>query len=486
MSFRPGLEGKLWPRLRSALRKSVNRRRRLGLAGTLLLLGLVAACTRSIDEREAVHVLTYDGVVDPVMAGYVDRGIDEAEDTDAVALVIQLDTPGGLVTAMEDIVKRIDSSEVPVIVYVTPSFGQAASAGTFITMAGHVAAMAPGSVIGAASPVGSGGEDIEGTLGEKITEDLAALIRGIAKERGRNEKWAEKAVTEALAANSCEAVGRCEVGPGREPPCREDDEGNRRCIVDFEASTLDSVLDQAEGRTVRVGEQERAVTLQLEEAPVVFNDRTFIERFLAIISDPNIAFLLLSLGATAIFIEILNPGLIFPGVFGVIALVVGFFSLGTLPWNWAGVALIGLAFALFVAEIFVSGFGVLGIGGAVSLVLGGLLLTSSSDPEFQVNRWLLYSVAAVLAAFFIMVMGALIRSRRAPAYMGAQAFVGREAVARSVLDPEGLVFLEGARWQAEAEDGPIQEGERVTVTKIDGLKLTVKKAEAKDEAEGER
>ncbi len=466
MSLKLGGEGKPEFPLRSGYRAIMNRRQRLMLAGTLLLLGLVGACAPSIDERGAVHVLTYDGVVDPVMAGYFDRGIDEAEDTDAVALVIRLDTPGGLVTSMEDIVKRIDRSEVPVIVYVWPPFGQAASAGTFITMSGHVAAMAPGTVIGAASPVGSGGEDIEGTLGEKITHDLAALIRGIAEERGRNAEWAERAVREAIAANSDEAV-----------------ELN---VVDFEADNLPSLLEQAEGRTVSVGEQNRPVTLRLEEAPLVFNNRTFIERFLAIISDPNIAFLLLSLGATGIFIEILSPGLIFPGVFGVIALVLGFFSLGTLPWNWAGVALIALAFALFVAEIFVSGFGVLGIGGAVALVLGGILLTNTSNPDFQVNRWLLYSVAAVLATFFIMVMGALIRSRGAPAYMGAQAFVGREAVARSVLDPEGLVFLEGARWQAKAEEGPIQEGERVTVTNVDGLKLTVKKAEAKDEAEEER
>ena len=220
----------------SRYRSLNSRRRRLSLAGALLLLGIVAACAPSIDERDAVHVLTYDGVVDPVMERYIDRGIDEAENTDARAVVLKLDTPGGLVSSMEDIVKRINASEVPVIVYVSPSGGQAASAGTFITMTGHVAAMAPATVIGAASPVGSGGEDIEGTLGEKITNDLAALIVGIARERGRNAEWAEQAVREAIAANSREAV-----------------ELN---VVDFEAPSLepvpggagDSVLEQAEGR----------------------------------------------------------------------------------------------------------------------------------------------------------------------------------------------------------------------------------------------
>ena len=435
-----------------------SRGRRLIFASALFLLGLAAACAPSIDEREAVHVLTYDGIVDPVMARYIDRGIDEAEDTDARAVVLRLDTPGGLVTSMEEIVKRINASRVPVIVYVSPSGAQAASAGTFITMAGHVAAMAPTTRIGAASVVGAGGEDIEGTLGEKITNDLAALIIGIAKERGRNEEWAEQAVREAIAADTDEAV-----------------ELN---VVDFEAPTLDSVLEQAEGRTVRVGEERREVTLQLVDAPVVFNDRTLVERFFAILSDPNIAFLLLSLGGLGIFFELLNPGTFVPGVFGVIALVLAFFSLGTLPVNWAGVALIGLAFALFAAEVFVApGFGVLGIGGAVSLILGGLLLTSTANPDFQVNRWLVIGIAAGIAAFFMIVVSTLISSRRAPAGTGTLSFVGKQAVARSVLDPEGVVLFEGARWRAEAEDGPIQDGEQVTVTDVQGLKLTVKKTD---------
>ena len=456
---------------------------RLSIAGLLLVFGVLAACAPSIDREEAVHVLTYEGTVDPVMVRYIDRGIDEAERTNARAVVIQLDTLGGLVTSMEKIVKRINASRVPVIVYVQPAGAQAASAGTFITMAGHIAAMAPGSVIGAASPVGSGGEDIEGTLGEKIKEDLAALIRGIAGERGRNVAWAEKAVTEALAANACEAVGRCEVSADREPPCVIDEEGVKRCIVDFEASSLESVLEQADGRRVRVGGI--AVTLDLVDAPggIVHNDRTIIERFFALLSDPNIAFLLLSLGGTAIFIEILNPGLLFPGIFGIIALVLAFFSIGTLPINWAGVALIGLAFALFAAEIFVSGFGVLGIGGAVSLVLGGLLLTSTSNADFQVNRWLLYSVAIVIAAFFIMIMSALLRSRRAPAMMGIDAMVGRVAVARSILDPGGVVFMDGARWQAHTSGPKIEEGEDVIVTEVEGLTLTVEKPDEEESEE---
>ena len=447
---------------RSSLAK---RRTRLTLTAAFLFLGVVAACAPSISQQEAVHVLTYPGIVDPVMAGYIDRGIDEAERTDARAVLLRLDTPGGLVSSMEDIVKRINASTVPVIVWVTPSGGHAASAGTFITMAGHVAAMSPGTRIGAASPIASGGEDIGGTLEEKITEDLTALLTGIAEERGRNAEWAELAVREAQSITSSEAV-----------------ELN---VVDFEARTLDSVLEQSEGRIVRVGEESREVTIRVLDAPggVVENNRTFAEKFLALIGNPNIAFLLLSLGATGIFIELLNPGLIVPGVFGVISLTLAFFSVGTLPLNWAGVTLIGLAFVLFALEVFVSGFGALGIGGAVSLVFGGLLLTNTSNPDFQVNRWLVFGVGALLAAFFVMIAQALLRSRGAPAYTGAQAMIGQHAVARSALDPEGVVFFQGARWRARAEDAPVQDGEDLTVTKVEGLTLTVRRLNESDEEE---
>jgi len=446
------------PALWRAARSPSFRKARLGVAGALIAFGLLSACATSIDVDGAVHVLTVDGTVDPVLARYLDRGIDEAERTDAAAVLIKIDTPGGLDSAMRDIVKRINASEVPVITYVSPAGGRAASAGTFITMAGHVAAMAPNTAIGAAHPVGAGGEDIEGTLGDKITNDAVAYIRGIANERGRNADWAERAVRYSESIDSDEAV--------------------ELEVVDFEARSLDGVIEEADGRTVQV--QGRPLTLRLLEAPVVENDMTVIERFLSILSDPNIAFLLLSLGALALIFEFVVPGHIFPGVFGAIALLLAFFALGTLPVNWAGVALIGLAMFLFAAEAYVAGFGALGVGGIVALIFGGLILTSTSNPEFQVNRWLLFSFSVVMGAFFLSAVGALIRTRRMPAYTGSQALVGRLAVVRSPLDPVGFVFLEGARWQATAEDGPIDEGERVRVTEVHGLKLTVKK---KDEAE---
>jgi membrane-bound serine protease (ClpP class) len=421
----------------------------------LLVLGLASACATQVDVDNAVHVITVDGTVDPVLERYIDRGIDEAEDTNAEAVVVRIDTPGGLVTSMEDIVKRINSSEVPVITYVWPSGGHAASAGTFIVMSGHVAAMAPGTRIGAASPVGAGGEDIEGTLGDKVEEDLAALLVGIAEERGRNAEWAEEAVRNAVSSNSDEAL---ELG-----------------VVDFEARTLDDLLEQSEGRTVRVGEEAREVTLSVVDAPVVENDMTFVERLLSFLSDPNIAFLLLSLGGIGILLELLHPGVFFPGVFGAISLLLAFFALGTLPTNWAGVALILLAFALFAAEIYVAGFGALGIGGAIAFVLGGLILTTSDNADFQVNRWFIYVSAVVIAAFFLALGGAIIRTRRAPVRMGGETMIGKRAIVRAALDPDGYVFFEGARWRAHTEDAPVASGERVRITDVKGLKLTVER-----------
>jgi membrane-bound serine protease (ClpP class) len=429
------------------------------LLGLLVPLVLVAvACGRDIDEENAVHVLTVDDTINPVTARYIDRGIDEAEDANAVAVVIQLDTPGGLVDSMRDIVRDINASSVPVISYVWPPGGRAASAGTFITMAAHVAAMAPNTNIGAASPVGSSGEDIEGTLGKKVTEDLAAFARTTAEERGRNVEWAELAVREAVAATQSEAL-----------------ELN---VIDLVASDLSDLLSQADGRTVEM--PQGPVTLRLADAPIVDNDMTLLENFLSLLSDPNIAFILLSIGLAGITFELINPGVYFPGVLGAIALILAFFSLGTLPTNWAGVALIVLAFGLFVGELLVAGFGILGVGAVVSLILGGLLLTSTSNPDFQVSRWLIYGLAAIVGVFFMMVVSAILRSRRMPAVTGAQALIGRHAVTRSALNPEGIIFLEGERWRAAAEDAHVQEGERVTVVGVDGLTLKVRKADAEE------
>jgi len=444
------------------MRTSLHKKRRLPWFGSLAMLlaalALAAAACGPGGEPGAVHILTTDGEVNPVMERYIDRGIDNAEDNQASAVVIRLDTPGGLVTSMEDIVQRILAADVPVIVYVWPPGGKAASAGTFITMASHVAAMAPSTRIGAAHPVGAGGEDIEGNLGDKVTNDAVALIKSIAHQRGRNEQWAEDAVRKSVSVFQDEAV--------------------QLNVVDLVANDLPSLLAAVDGRTVQLPQRE--TVLATNNAPLVYNDMNVIERFLDIISDPNITFLLLSLGSLALIYEFVAPGHIFPGVFGAIAVIIAFFSLSVLPFNWAGLALILVAFVLFVLELFVTSHGILGIGGVVALILGGILLTSGNPPEFQVSKWLIYGLAAGIGAFFLFVVTSIIRVRLQPAVV-TTTLVGRQAVARSPLDPTGMVFLNGEYWSATAEEGRVEPGERVVVTGMDGLRLMVSKTKGVDD-----
>ncbi|MCI0833047.1 MAG: nodulation protein NfeD [Chloroflexi bacterium] len=423
--------------------------------GFIAVAALLLACNSGPDTSPgAVHVLTTDGVVNPVMDRYIDRGIGAAENREAAAVVIRLDTPGGLLSSMDDIIQTILASEVPVIVYVSPSGGQAASAGTYITYAAHVAAMSPATVIGSATPISGTGADLEGDLRNKVIENSVEKIRDLAALRGRNADWAEDAVRKGISAPSSEAVGLN--------------------IVEYIADDLDDLLQQIDGQSVELQGGEEVV-LETAGAEVAFNNRNLVERFLDVLADPNIAFLLLSLGSLALFIELFNPGSIVPGVFGVIALVMAFFSLSVIPFNWAGVALIMFAFILFGLELFVTSGGVLGVGGAVALVLGGLMLTSGNDAEFRVSEELIIAVAIGLGAMVMFVFVNVMRIRTMPAKVGMSTFVGRTVVARSALAPEGFVMMDGEIWTAEAEEGEIEPGDNVIITQIKGLRLKVRK-----------
>ena len=436
----------------------ISRARRSLLGLTLVLIGtLAAACGGSTKDPGQVHVLTWDGIVNPVMERYINRGIDTAERSDAAAIVIKLDTPGGLDSAMRDIIQRMEASTVPVIVYVSPSGGRAASAGTFITMAAQVAAMAPNTTIGAASAINSDGSDIEGTLGKKIENDAVAYIRGIAELRGRNADWAEQAVREAVAVTQTQAV--------------------ELDVVDFVAANLDDVLKQSDGRTVQVSNEAGAmtnVTLATANARVYEDGTNLFEELLYVIADPNIAFLLLSLGGLALVFEIIHPSGL-TGIFGAIALILAFFSLGSLPTNWAGVALIAFGFLLIAVEVIHPGFGAFGIGGIIALLLGGLILTGSSDTGFQVSRWLVVGLTAVIGVLTLGFLAILVKSRRMPAFTGRASLIGAKGVTRGRLAPNGPVLVAGERWDARAEDPPLDEGTAIVVTASEGFRLQVKR-----------
>ncbi len=423
------------------------------------LVGMVVVALAAISVKAAsptVDVLYVKGTINPVLVGYIQRGLKHAEESNAAAFIIQLDTPGGLDTAMRDIIKDIIAARVPVVVYVSPSGARAASAGVFITVAAHVAAMAPNSNIGAAHPVsiGTGGEaQISKTMEEKIVNDAAAYIRSIAQSHGRNMEWAEKAVRESVSATEQEAL--------------------KLNVIDMVATDLNALVSQLDGKQVTMFGGD-VITLNTKGAYINNIGMNGVEKFLYTISDPNIAYILLSLGTLGIMAELYNPGLIFPGVIGGISLLLAFYSLGMLPVNYAGVLLIVLAFGLFIAELFTHSFGLLTAGGITSLVLGSLILFKGG-PLFQINPGLIVTVVVIIAAFFAFVVSRVIKAHRRQATTGREELVGKTAVVKVSLDPEGMVLFKGERWTAVSEAGRIEPGEEVVVTKVDGLKLYVSK-----------
>jgi len=396
-----------------------------------------------------VDVVRVKGVVNPVLADYINRGITYAEQHNAAACIIELDTPGGLLSSTEEIVNRILAAKVPVVVYVSPWAG---SAGTFITIAAHVAAMAPGSRIGAAHPVPGGGEEISETMEKKITEDAAAWIRSIAEMRGRNIEAAEKTVREAASYTAQEAL-----------------ELN---LIDLYADNLEQLCTKLEEEIGEVKLADgRVVPLNTKNAAINYIELSAIERFLLGISHPNIAYILLSLAMLGIMIELGNPGLILPGVVGAICLLLAIYSLDMLEANLAGILLIVLALGLFIAEVFTPTFGLLTAGGAASLTLGSLILFSGTP--FGVDWWLIATMVVFVTGIFALIITAVIRGQRRQAVTGQEGLMGKVAVVQTELDPSGIVFVEGERWKATAGSGKIEPGEEVIVTKVDGLKLWV-------------
>jgi len=411
-------------------------------------------------RRSIVYHLEMQGVVNPLSARYLARGIVRAEHDRAAALVFQIDTPGGLDSSMRQMVERILNADVPVIVYVGPAGARAASAGMFITIAGHIAAMAPGTAIGAAHPVTLGGGDEDETMVAKMEEDAAAYARSVAKLRGHNPEWAERAVRESVSVDTEQAL---ELG-----------------VIDVIARTLAELLETVDGRVVEIASGE--VTLNTAAAIVHEMPMTLLERLLHTIAEPNIAYILLTVGMIGLIAEMYHPGGLYPGITGVICMLLGLTALGMLPTGWAGVALLLLAMGLFIAEIFVEGLGILGAGAAVSFILGSLLLfvpvspVSPAAPAVRVSPWLVALMSAILVGAIVLLFRVRMAMWRRPPVFGAEAMAGREGVALSKLNPFGTVRLDSEVWRAEAREGLIKRGEKVRVVKLEGVTLVVERA----------
>jgi len=425
------------------------------VAGALagLVLSLIAAAPVAA-EPTPVSLIHIDGVINPVTMRLVELAIDRAQAQRSQALIIELDTPGGLERSMRGIVQRMLNAELPVIVYVAPTGARAASAGVFITMAAHVAAMAPATNIGAAHPVAlSGGVDKESM--KKIENDAAAFIRTVALERGRNADWAEKAVRQSVSITEREAV--------------------QLKVVDLIAASVPELLDKIDGRTVKTIKGPR--TLATRGAPVKPIEVGFRDRVLNVITDPNVAYILMMLGTIGLLAELYNPGAIFPGVIGAISIILAFFAFQSLPINYAGLLLILLGLVLLIAEIKFVSHGVLAIGGVVAMGLGSLMLFDAPEASgLRISWGVIIATVGTTAGLFLFVITAGVRAFARRPLLGVSGLVGETAVARGPLAPEGQVAVHGEIWRAVAEGGSVEDGAVVRVVDVQGLTLKVVKA----------
>jgi len=411
------------------------------------------AVDRPGGERR-VQLIVIDAGINPATADFIHESIADANRDGAVALIIELDTPGGLLDSTKLIVKDLLGAPLPVVVYVAPSGAGAASAGVFVTMAANIAAMAPGTNIGAAHPVGGQGENIDGDMREKVENFTVSLSKTIAQERGRNVEWAEKAVRESVSITEQEAV--------------------QLHVVDLIASNVDDLLRKLDGREVTV--KGAKVRLDVAGAEIVRKEMRLKQKLLNIIANPNVAYLLMMAGLLGLYVELTHPGVFFPGVSGGICLLLGLTALQVLPINYSGLALIGLGLALLISELFLPSFGVLGIGGIVAFVLGSLLLFDTSTSDLTVDRNIVYAAAATFGGFTLLVGYLVVRTQRRKSSLGPEGLIGEigEARQRIAVLPGGKLLVHGEYWNAVADE-PIEVGEQAEVTQVNGLRLTVRR-----------
>jgi membrane-bound serine protease (ClpP class) len=424
------------------------------------VMGIVLLSTTAWAEDRVV-VVEVSGAINPVVAEFVSGEIEDANAAQEALIIVRMDTPGGLDTSMRQIIKSIQSSKIPVATFVAPSGSRAASAGTFITIASHIAAMAPGTNIGAAHPVqlmgGQEGDPKEPSpMEEKILNDASAYIRSLAEARGRNAYWAEQSVRKSVSISAAEA--------------------KKLAVIDLIASNVEALVLAVDGREVKMRDDVK-VTLATKGKEIVYHEMSPRENILDAISNPNIAYILMMIGLVGLYFELSNPGLILPGILGGISMILALYAMQTLPVNYAGLLLILLGGILFIVELNTPTFGLLSAGGVVCFLLGSLMLMDTDDPALQISRSVLYPTLFTTVLIALGTLYLATKSAQIKATSGAEGLIGAKGVAKETLDPEGNVYVHGEIWAAVC-DGTIAEGETVVVEKVDGLKMKVKKANA--------
>ena len=423
--------------------------KKMMIVGMLCLALVAMGKTVGLSKGGEVRIIELEGPINPGAAAFLTRGLEDAQKGGAQLIVIRLDTPGGLVPSMRTMVKGIMNSTVPVVVYVAPKGAGAASAGVMITVSAHVAAMAPGTNIGAAHPVGAGGKDIDKDMSEKVVNDMASYGRGIAQDKGKNADWVEKAIRESVSITAEEAV--------------------EKKVVDLVAADIDELLKLLDGREIDL--KQGKVTLKTKDLEKTYYEPGFRDAVLRVISDPNIAYILMMIGLAGLYFELAHPGAVFPGVIGAISLILAFYSFQTLPVNYAGLLLIALAVIFFIAEIKVASYGVLSLGGIVSLTLGSIMLFE----DVGVSLRLMAPTIVLIGGFFVIVSTLAFRAYHSKPQSGIEGLVGEVGVVKKPLDPEGLVFVHGEYWRAVSGE-KLEPGEMVVVEEVTGLLLKVRKA----------
>ena len=409
----------------------------------LILMGVTVAAA---DQAE-VYIIRIADAISPGTAEFIKSGIKKAEENQAVCIIIELDTPGGLAESMRIIVQSILASRVPIVVFVSPSGARAASAGVMITMAADIAAMAPGTNIGAAHPVGAGGKDIDGKMSEKVINDMVAQAKSVAEQRGRNAKWVEEAIRESVSVTETEAL--------------------KENIIDLVAKDIDDLIRQLNGREIK----DRGV-LKLDDVKKVVLAETLRTKILKTISNPNIAYILMMIGLAGLYFELSHPGAIFPGVIGGISLILAFFALQTLPVNYAGILLIVLAIIFFIMEMKITSYGLLSVAGIVSLLLGSLMLFEGDTPDMKLSLQVLLPTIILISGFFVAVASLVFRAQMSKPATGSMGLVGEIGIVKKALTPEGKVFVHGELWNARAKE-PLDEDAKVRVVKVVNLILEV-------------